>query len=400
METPSIWCPKCHTTLSQMELEDTNVKSKFYKIKFSDEVQIATTRPEFLPACVAIFVNPDDKEHSTLVGKMVQVPIFGQKVKVIADNRVDITKSTGVVMCCTFGDLTDVEWYKEYKLPLRKIIDDNGTITYGKYKGKSISEARAAIVGDLREAGYILEEMEIVHTVNVHERCKTKIEFIVKKQWYIRYLDLKEVFLKIGERLLWHPEYMKVKYDNWVNGLKWDWGISRQCYYGVPFPIWYCSNCGEPLMASKDELPVNPLSDKPSKKCQKCGSEDYIPETDIMDTWMTSSTTPFINSHWKGGDDYDKRIFPMSMRPQAHEIISMWLFTTVVKVICTQEKYRLRMLLYQGMVWIRKVTQCTNHRGTLSGQGQYWINMERMQCDIGLAKWNLEMIAAIRKRTY
>lgn len=329
-ETPTIWCPKDKTSLSQMELEDRNLRSKFVKVRFSKDVVIATTRPEMLPACVAIFVSPEDKKNAGLVGKRVKVPIFGQEVEVRSDRRVDPEKGTGIVMCCTFGDITDIEWYKAYNLPLRIIINEKGQMTHEHFKGMKIKDARAAMIEELREKGYLIEEKEIEHAVNVHERCKTEIEFIVKKQWYIRYLDMKKELLSLGKELKWHPEHMRVRYDNWVNGLQWDWAISRQRFFGIPFPVWYCKKCDEPALPEKDELPVNPLSKKLKKKCTKCGSSEFIPEEDVMDTWATSSLTPLINRRWSL-DGEIKEIYPMALRPQAHDIISFWLFTTVVK---------------------------------------------------------------------
>ncbi|HUB92787.1 MAG TPA: valine--tRNA ligase [Candidatus Saccharimonadales bacterium] len=328
-ETPTIWCPKDKTGLSQMELEDKSLKSKFVKIRFAPDVIIATTRPEMLPACVAIFISPEDKKNAKLVGRKVKVPIFGQEVEVRADRRVNPEKGTGIVMCCTFGDVTDVEWYKAYNLPLRIAINEKGQMTDGHFKGMKIKEARAAIIEELKRSGELLEEKEIEHVVNVHERCKTEIEFIVKKQWYIRYLDMKDELLELGKEIKWHPEHMKVRYDNWINGLQWDWSISRQRFFGIPLPVWYCRECDEPMMPSKDELPVNPLSSKPSKKC-KCGSSEFMPEEDVMDTWATSSLTPLINRRWSLEGEISE-IYPMALRPQGHDIISFWLFTTVVK---------------------------------------------------------------------
>jgi len=329
-ETPTIWCPKDKTALSQMELEDKNLKSKFVKIRFAPGVVIATTRPEMLPACVAIFINPEDKKNAKLAGKKVKVPIFGQEVEIRLDKRVNLEKGTGIVMCCTFGDVTDIEWYKAYNLPLRIVINEKGQMTHEHFKGMKIKEARAAIIEELRKSGELLEEKEIEHAVNVHERCKTEIEFIVKKQWYIRYLDMKDELLKLGKQLKWHPEHMRIRYENWVNGLQWDWCVSRQRYFGIPLPLWYCKKCDEPIFPEREDLPVNPLKDKPRKKCPKCGSSEFIPESDIFDTWATSSLTPLINRRW-GLEGEIAEIYPMALRPQAHDIISFWLFTTIVK---------------------------------------------------------------------
>ncbi|MDE1851858.1 MAG: valine--tRNA ligase [Candidatus Micrarchaeota archaeon] len=329
-ETPTIWCPKDKTALSQMELKDKVLKSQFVKVRFSDDVVIATTRPEMLPACVAIFVNPEDKKNAHFIGKKVKVPIFGNEVMVMTDRRVDPEKGTGLVMCCTFGDQTDIEWYKAYNLDLKIVINEKGRMIPEYFQGKGIREAREMIIKDLEGKGLVLEKREIEHTVNVHERCNTEIEFLVKQQWYIRYLDMKEKLVELGRSLEWHPEHMVTRYENWVNGLQWDWSIARQRYYGIPFPVWYCKKCNEPIFADEKDLPVNPLKDKPKGKCQRCGSEEFVPEEDVFDTWATSSLTPLLNARW-GLDKRYMQVFPMDLRPQAHDIISFWLFTTIVK---------------------------------------------------------------------
>ncbi|MDE1762006.1 MAG: valine--tRNA ligase [Candidatus Micrarchaeota archaeon] len=329
-EAPALFCPKDRTTVSQMELKDKMLKSKIIYLNFSDGVTIATTRPELLPACVGIFVNPEDEKHRGLIGKEITVPIFGNKVKVIGDKRVDPEFGTGVVMCCTFGDQTDIEWYKAYNLELKMIIDENGRMDHPYYGGIRIKEAREKIIADLKQKGFVVKEEDIEHNVNVHERCGVEIEFIVKKQWYIRYLDLKEKFLELGRQVRWYPDFMIVRYENWVKGLQWDWSISRQRFFGVYFPIWYCKKCGEPNFADEKDLPVNPFVDAPKGKCS-CGSSDFEPETDVMDTWATSSLTPLINARWGLDERYVDKILPMSLRVQAHEIISFWAFNTIVK---------------------------------------------------------------------
>ncbi len=329
-EAPVLFCPKDKTVVSQMELKDKMLKSKLFEIKFSNDVTIATSRPELLPACVAIFVNPQDKKHSKLIGKEVKVPLFGNTVKVIGDEKVDPSFGTGVVMCCTFGDTTDIDWYKQYNLPLKIVIDEKGRMKHEKYKGMKIKEAREKIVEELKEKGLIVKEQELEHSVNVHERCDTEIEFIVKEQWYLKYLDLKEKFIELGRKINWYPEFMRTRYENWVNGLHWDWSIARQRYVGIYFPVWYCKKCGETIFAREEDLPVNPFVDKPKEKCAKCGSSEFLPETDIMDTWATSSLTPLINARW-GLDNKYEQIFPMGLRAQAHDIITFWAFTTIVK---------------------------------------------------------------------
>jgi len=334
-EAPTIWCPHCETAIAQVELEDKELSSTFNNILFEIEgkqVEIGTTRPELLPSCVAVFVHPDDEKNKHLIGKEAKVPLFNYKVPVLADDKVDKDKGTGVVMCCTFGDLTDIDWWYAYDLPLRISIRKDGVMDKlaKKYEGLPLKEARKEILEDLRKNKILTSQKHIKHAVNVHERCGTEVEFLVTKQWFIKYLDLKKDFLSLGKKLNWYPNHMKVRYDNWVKGLRWDWLISRQRYFGVPFPVWYCKKCGEVNLAEDSQLPVDPLQDKPKKKC-KCGSNEFTPEKDVLDTWATSALTPHINAKWKEDDKTFKNLFPMDMRPQAHDIITFWLFNTVVK---------------------------------------------------------------------
>lgn len=336
-EAPTIWCPECQTAIAQVELEDREFESTFNNVVFGLEggsgLVIATTRPELLPACVTIFVHPEDKRYSHLVGKMAKVPLFGYEVPILEDERADPEKGTGVVMCCTFGDQTDMEWWKAHNLPLRIAITPDGKMSKvaGKYAGMGLKEAREAIIKDLEKADLLRGQRPIRHKVNVHERCGTAIEFLVTKQWFIRYLDLKEKFIEAGRKIKWHPQHMRSRYENWIQGLQWDWCISRQRYSGVPFPVWYCKKCDEPILAREEQLPVDPLVDKPMDPCPKCGGKEVVPERDILDTWATSSLTPQIALKWKKDEKFFKRMYPMSLRPQAHDIITFWLFNTVVK---------------------------------------------------------------------
>ena len=336
-EAPTLWCPHCETAISQVETEDMEKEGIFNNIHFSveedQEVVISTTRPELLPACVAIFVHPDDEEHRHLVGKKAEVPLFGQEVPIFEDEDVDMETGTGVVMCCTFGDQADIDWWYAHDLPLRIAIDETGYMTdvAQDYEGMHVDEAKEKIIEDLKEAEKISKQWEITHDVNVHERCDTPIEFLVTEQWFIQYLDLKEKYLEIGEELDWHPEHMKVRYDNWVESLRWDWCISRQRYHGIPFPVWYCEECGEVKLADEEDLPVNPLVDEPRSECESCGSTEFEPEEDVLDTWATSSLTPYIATKWIENSEMFEEIFPFDLRPQSHDIISFWAFNTIVK---------------------------------------------------------------------
>jgi valyl-tRNA synthetase len=335
-ESPTIWCPECQTAIAQVELEDRDFTSFFNDIIFKvegKEVIIATTRPEMLPACVAVFAHPEDARYKPLFGKKAEVPLMGFKVPIMADERADPAKGTGLVMCCTFGDQTDIEWYKAHNLPLKIAITKDGRMTEltGKYKDMKIEEARKLVIEDLKQANLLVKQTQITHPVNVHERCGTPIEILETKQWFIKYLDLKEKFIEAGKDMTWYPDYMRHRYDNWILGLQWDWCISRQRYFGVPFPVWYCKKCDSVILAEEDQLPVDPLYHKPKKACPKCGSKEFVPEKDVLDTWATSSLTPQIStSLFKDHPIYSK-LYPMTLRPQAHDIITFWLFNTVVK---------------------------------------------------------------------
>jgi len=336
-EAPTLWCPHCETAISQVETEEMEKEGEFNNILFSvqrdREIVISTTRPELLPACVAIFVHPDDEEHSHLIGKKAEVPLFGQEVPIYEDEEVDMETGTGVVMCCTFGDQADIDWWYAHDLPLRIAIDETGYMTdvADDYEGMHVDEAKNKIIEDLKEAGKISKQWEITHDVKVHERCDTPIEFLVTEQWFIEYLDLREKYLEVGEELDWHPDHMKVRYDNWVNSLKWDWCISRQRYHGIPFPVWYCDRCGEVKLADENNLPVNPLVDQPKGECDSCGSSEFEPEEDVLDTWATSSLTPYIATRWIEDSEMFEEVFPFNLRPQSHDIISFWAFNTIVK---------------------------------------------------------------------
>ncbi|MBR4724588.1 MAG: valine--tRNA ligase [Lachnospiraceae bacterium] len=337
-EAPALWCPECRTAIAQAELETKEIPSLFNYLKFYIEgeadqyVEIATTRPELLAACQCIFIHPEDEKNRHLLGKKVLVPLFDHTVSVLEDDKVDPGKGSGVVMCCTFGDLTDLEWYKKHDLTFKEAILQDGTMSKicGKYAGMGILEARRAMIEDLKEQGYMIRQEEIAHNVATHERCGTPMEITIKKQWFIDILSNKEEYLKAGDSINWYPAHMKARYSNWVENLEWDWCISRQRYFGVPFPVWYCKSCGAVTVPDIEDLPVNPLKDKPKRPCS-CGCSDFEPEKDIMDTWATSSVTPLINLDWYDEKTFRKEMTPMSLRPNAHDIIRTWDFYTIVK---------------------------------------------------------------------
>ena len=356
-EMPVLWCPCCQTSIAQAELENKDVKSYFNYINFSvdnKDLEIATTRPEFLGGCVAIFVNPNDERYKDLIGKTAIVPLYNNQVPIIADEKVAIDKGTGVVMCCTFGDQTDMEWQKEYNLPIKKVMQADGTINpeVAIVGGMKTLDARMKIVEELQKQSLLVKSEKIEHSVSTHERCGNEIEIINSPQWYIDILSIKDELIKAADEINWHPESMKTRYLDWVNNLKWDWCISRQRYFGVPFPVWYCKECGDVMIPEDKELPLNPLEHNPHGAC-KCGCKEFIPETAVMDTWATSSVSPFINMKY-GEDDERKFLYPMSMRSHAHEIIRTWTFYSIVKSLYHTGQVPWKDLMISGFVLAKK----------------------------------------------
>ncbi len=335
-ETPAIWCPECQTSIAQAELNELERESVFHTLGFAMEddstLEIATTRPELLPACVAVFVHPEDVRFAALVGQRVRVPLFDHWVPILADREADPAKGTGAVMCCTFGDTADVAWQRVHRLPLRSAIDRTGRMTAlaGEFIGLKVMEARLRIVEALKAVGAYRGMRPIAQTIRTHERCDTPVEYIVVDQWFARVLDFKAELLAVGAQVKWHPPHMENRFREWVEGLAWDWCLSRQRYFGVPFPVWYCDACGALMLADEDELPVDPITRSPSRPCT-CGGTAFTPDFDVMDTWATSSISPQIVGQRLDDPDLYARVFPFSLRPQAHEIIRTWAFYTIVK---------------------------------------------------------------------
>jgi len=335
-ESPALWCNECLTSIAQAELETKSLASSFNYLNFKTEggelFTIATTRPELIPAIVCVFVHPEDQNNKHLIGQNAIIPILDITVPILADEKVAMDKGTGIVMCCTFGDQTDIEWWKKYKLPLKAIFTHDGFIDASVkiYGGMKIKAARKQILEDFEKAGYLVKSDPLEHEVQTHERCGKEIEYSVVNQWFIDCLTKKEEFLRIGNEIKWYPSHMKTRYEEWVQNIAWDWCISRQRYFGVPFPVWYCEDCGQTVLASEDELPINPLVTQTKNKCQ-CGSSNLMPEKDVMDTWATSSVTPLINMKYKTDDSIENLLKPMSLRTNAHDIIRTWDFYTIVK---------------------------------------------------------------------
>ncbi|MCL2379119.1 MAG: valine--tRNA ligase [Defluviitaleaceae bacterium] len=351
-ESPVLWCTDCHTSIAQAEVETKDVSSSFNYILFhidGEPVEVATTRPELLYGCVCLFVNPNDDRYKQYVGRSAMVPLYNYEVPVLADDKVGIDKGTGVVMCCTFGDATDMQWYTQYNLPYRKIILPNGKIAADVpiIAGLRVPAAQKEIIRALDEAGLLVKSEPITHTVGTHERCGKPIEIIPSRQWYIDILSNQERFLEAANEINWYPPGMKSRYTAWVENLKWDWCISRQRYFGVPFPVWYCKKCNTPAFAKAEELPLNPLETQYNGICE-CGNDEFTPESAVLDTWATSSVTPQINER------LGHKFTPMSMRTHAHEIIRTWTFYTIVRSLYHSGALPWKDLMICGFVLAEK----------------------------------------------
>ncbi len=401
-ESPALWCNECRTSIAQAELETKTIKTTFNYIKLktvedNEEFIIATTRPELLPAIVSVFVNPNDEKNKHLIGKTAHIPVIDVEVPIMADEKVDLDKGTGLVMCCTFGDQTDIEWWKKYNLPLKYIFTADGKIDEKVpiYGGLKIKDARKKIIEDLQAGGYVVKIEELEHEVQTHERCGREVEYTVMKQWFIDIMSHKDDFLKIGNEINWHPAYMHARYDEWVNNIAWDWCISRQRYFGVPFPVWYCKDCGEPVFAREEDLPVNPLVDSPKcDKCSKCGCTEFVPEIDVMDTWATSSVTPLINMRYREKDNYEDILKPMSLRTNASEIIRTWDFYTIVKSFYHFGQRPWNNVMISGFVMAGKGEKISKSKGNSKHEPmdlinqysadvlRYWAGTGRLGTDI------------------
>ena len=344
---PTIWCPECQTSIAQAELEDKEEESLFSTLKFScdgKDLLIATTRPELLGGCVAIFVNPKDKRYIDLIGKKAVVPIYDYEVPIIADESAEIDKGTGVLMVCSYGDRFDVDAVNRHKLKSKVVLDENGEVK--GFGGLRVKRARKKILEDLKSRDLIAEQKSIKHVVNVHDKCGTCIEFIEVEQWFTKVLDKKKKWIEQGNKINWYPKYMQKRYDNWVNGLEWDWSISRNRHFGVGIPVWYCGECEEIILANEKELPVDPIQVK--KKCPKCKC-NAEPEKMVLDTWATSSLTPQIALSLIG----NKIKIPYSLRPQAHDIIRTWAFYTIVKSCFHEKKIPWENVMISGFVTLK-----------------------------------------------
>jgi len=354
-EAPVLWCPLCRTAIAQADLEDQEEKSRINYLNFKSEegknLTVATTRPELLSSCVALYANPRDKRYQKLIGAKARVPLFDYEVPIRQSEKVEMTFGTGLMMVCTWGDKEDLEKWQTDKLETRSLIEEDGRLGErgGKWAGLKLNKAREAIIAELREKKLLIKQEPLEHSLNVHERCGTPAEFVLSQQWFIKIADQKKIWLEQGRKINWYPEYKIKEYEMWVNSIKWDWCISRQRYYGVPFPVWYCAKCGKPIFAEVQDLPVNPQESRPSAgKCPYCESAEFIPEKDVLDTWATSSCTPFLLKEMVSEKDTRAALYPPTLRPNAFEIIRTWDFYSIVKSYYNFRELPFRDLMISG----------------------------------------------------
>jgi valyl-tRNA synthetase len=372
IEAPTLWDVDFKTAVAQAELEDREMPGAFHRIRFrlagaapdaspaGSFVEIDTTRPELIPACVALVAHPDDRRYQPLFGTEAVTPLFGVRVPVRAHPLAEQEKGTGLAMICTFGDITDVTWWRELSLPVRAVIQPDGTlrdVTWGAAGWESVdaeraqrcyadltrlsaAKARGKIVEQLRQSGDLIgDPRPIMHAVKFYEKGDRPLEIVTSRQWFIKTIEFREALLARGRELHWHPPYMQSRYENWTNGLNGDWCVSRQRFFGVPFPVWYPLDAGgrpqhdRPIAAREDQLPIDPSTDVPDgfQADQRGIPGGFVGDPDVMDTWATSSLSPQIVCRWEDDPDLFTRTFPMDLRPQAHDIIRTWLFDTVLR---------------------------------------------------------------------
>jgi len=359
VEHPVMWCTKCGTSLAKAEVGYKEKEGILYGIRIpvgKEHITISTTRPEFLPACVAIFVHPDDKRYQKFINKNARLPIFDREVPILENKEVDMEFGTGVVYLCTYGDESDIKWQKKFNLPCINIITEDGKLNEnaGKFKGMSLEDARIGIVEELGSMGLLEGERKFKHNVLCHtERssCLNPIEFLIKKQWAIDAMKFSDDMLTLSKDVEWYPDHMQKRLINWVESMDWDWIISRQRVFGTPIPFWHCDKCEKIFYPKEDELPVNPAIQKylPQEKCE-CGG-NIIGETDICDGWVDSSITPLvISGYWKKDEQLFKKLYPIDVRQQGHDIIRTWAYYTMLRCFIETSQKPWKKILVNSMI--------------------------------------------------
>jgi valyl-tRNA synthetase len=389
---PTMWDVDYQTAVAQAEVEERSKPGAYHHIEFgvegSDEsFVIATTRPELLPACVGVTAHPEDERYKHLFGRNAVTPLFHAPVPIFPSELADPTKGSGILMVCTFGDQTDVLWWREQKLALRQLLEKNGRLravtfgdeefpslkpslaneNYAQLVGKNVTQARAAVIELLKEPGNSAtgkgaplqkEPQGIEHMVKFYEKGERPLELLSTRQWFVRLLEHKERLLAKGDEIKWHPEFMRIRYRDWTENLSLDWCVSRQRYFGVPIPVWYRLDAAgnpdfqKPILPTAAQLPVDPMSDVPEGYTaeQRDQPNGFTGETDIFDTWFTSSLTPQIGSNWGLDETRHQNLFPADIRPQSHEIIRTWAFYTIAKALLHEDKVPWTDVMISG--WI------------------------------------------------
>ena len=422
---PTLWDPADRTALAQAEVEEIERTGKLNTVAFAleggGEVLIATTRPELIGGCGALMIHPDNARAGELVGKTAITPLYGVPVPIVADTKVDPEKGTGIVMCCTFGDVTDIFWWRTHKLPLRLVIDQAGRMmatlpigteawptqdaamaaaTIDALKGLKVEQARAAVLDMLGKSGALRGQAATNQVIPVAERSGAPLEILVTAQWFIKTLDYKEQIFAKGREIVWHPDYMRQRFESWVEALKWDWSISRQRYFGVPLPVWYSKRKGEEgkiIVPEPGALPVDPTRDVPAGYA----ADEVTGESDVMDTWATSSVSPQLVTRTINGElgldhDVHRRLFPMALRPQAHDIIRTWAFYTIVKAMHHQGVVPWRDIAISGWCLASDGSKMSKSKGTVidplkllneygTDSVRYWTGTSRLGNDTVLA---------------
>lgn len=471
---PMLWDPVDQTAIAQAEIEDKELASTFNDIRFyidgeqeaksgdfashepraigalgsahgaqSSYIIIGTTRPELIPACVAIFYHPDDERYQHLKGKHAITPLFGVRVPVLEDDTVEPSKGTGIMMCCTFGDEKDIEKWRKHALETRVVLNKYGKLDMAnaswltpnaateELHNKKVSNpdpkhpgAREIVLRLLQASGALVESKPITHAVKCAERSGAALEILPTFQWFVNVLEHKEALKHKSAACTWHPDWMRLRMDQWIDGLNWDWCISRQRYFGVPFPVWYSKRAGEEgriLIASPEQLPVNPLVDLP----EGYRREEVEAEADVMDTWATSSVSPQLSSKGIGGEfvldaERHAKLYPADLRPQAHEIIRTWAFYTVVKSYLHADSIPWQNLMISGWCLAADKTKMSKSKGNvitpvelIEDKGtdavRYWASTSRLGADTAFSEdllkigrklvtklWNASKFAALQ----
>ena len=363
-EAPTMWDIDFQSAVAQAEVEDRERDGEFHRIRFKVEgggwIVIATTRPELLPACIAVAAHPEDERYRDLIGTTAITPLFNAPVPVVADENADPTKGTGILMICTFGDVADVDKWRELGVPAREVIGRDGRIkpapwgedhwvsgdvdaartTHDKLAGLFVNQARREIVALLEDAGAIEGEPELTRRmVKFFEKGDRPLEFVVSRQWFINVLDKKDQLIEQGRKIKWHPDMFRKRYEDWVAGLNQDWSVARQRYFGVPIPVWYGvdgegdTDYSNMILPRKEDLPVDPSAEAPHgfSDDQRGKPGGFVGDPDVFDTWATSSLTPLITTGWPDDKQFHDRLYPTDLRPQAHDIIRTWAFTTITR---------------------------------------------------------------------